>query len=359
MGIFSNLFSFGQKKRASDRVVGIDVGSSSIKVVEVQDRSGVLTLTTYGELQLGPYGGKDIGEIVTLDPKKEQQALIDILRESAVKTRQAVLAIPLASSFITTISLAAEPDEDISPRVRVEARKYIPAQISEVTLDWAEIDTGVDAKEKRSRNVLVAAIENEAMRRFNTLMEFADFGVQPTEIECFSAIRALFKEEETNQVIVDIGAASSKLYIVKQGLLRRMHRVRAGGNIATKRIATILGVSFAEAETLKRDLKAAGESVGDIKRAHQSCYERAFVEFRQAINDYEQTRGEKIDAVYLCGGGALFAGLDKQLKDALACEVRAANPFQKVAYPAFMEDTMLELGRSFAVSLGAALRRFE
>jgi Tfp pilus assembly protein, ATPase PilM len=166
MSILSDLFSLGGKKGGSDRVIGVDIGSSSIKVVELQDRSGVLTLTTYGEIQLGPYDGKAVGETVALDPKKEQEALVDILRESAVKARRAVFAMPLSSSFVTIMSLEAKKDEDLSPRVRVEARKYIPAQINEMTLDWAEIDAGKrEGKERPTRDVLVAAIQNEALRR--------------------------------------------------------------------------------------------------------------------------------------------------------------------------------------------------
>lgn len=359
MKSFSGLLSaFTAKKNSSDRVVGIDIGSSSIKVVEVEDRSGVLTLTTYGELQLGPYDGKEIGQAVTIDPKKEQQALIDIIRESAVKARRAVFAMPLSSSFVTIMSLKASKDEDLSPRVRVEARKYIPVPISEVTIDWAEVEVSAENK-AHTRDVLVAAIQNEALKRFNSLMEFVNLGNPPTEIECFSTLRALFKEEEQDIAIIDIGAMSSKLYISRQGLLQRMHRARAGGALATKRIASVLEVGFEEAEVVKREADSKGAKFRDIQRAHQSCYDRAFSEFRQVIDEYEQSIGTTISAVYLSGGAVQFPGLATQLKSSLDREVMTANPFSKVAYPAFMEDTLTNIGPSFTVALGAALRVFE
>jgi type IV pilus assembly protein PilM len=357
---FSNLLSaFTSKKKNSDRVVGIDIGSSSIKVVEIEDRAGVLTLTTYGELQLGPYDdGKEVGQSVTLDPKKEQQALVDVLRESAVKARSAVFAMPLSSSFVTIMSLKADKDEDLGPRVRVEARKYIPVPIGEVTIDWAEVETSVATK-AHTRDVLVAAIQNEALKRFNALMEFVNLGNPPTEIECFSTLRALFKDEEKDIAIIDIGAVSSKLYIARQGLLQRMHRARAGGALATKRIAGVLEVSFEEAEIAKRATDATSPKFRDIQRAHQSCYDRAFSEFRQVIDEYEQSINTSIANVYVCGGGAQFPGLHAQLKGILEREVTKANPFTKVAYPAFMEDTLVELGQSFTGALGAALRAFD
>lgn len=354
-----NIFSsLATKSTDSKRVVGIDIGSSSIKVVEVQDRDGVLTLTTYGELQLGPYTDQEIGQSVTLEQKKEQQALVDVMRESAVKATNAVFAMPLALSFVTTINFKAEKKEDISSRVRVEARKYIPVPIGEVTLDWAEVDP-LDNKEEGRRDVLVAAIQNEALNRFRILMKFVNLKEPPTEIECFSAIRGVYNEDEKDIALIDIGAVSTKLYIVKNGLLQRIHRVRAGGAIATKRIAGTLDVSFEEAEVIKRNIKKEDKNFPDVKRAHHSCYDRTWKEFRQVLKEYEDTTATKISTVYLTGGGSLFPTTKLSIEEALQKNVSYVNSFNKVSYPAFMEDIISELGPTFHVALGAALRTFE
>ncbi len=355
---FGNLFSGLTKKGGDNRVIGIDIGSSAIKVVEVEERGGVLTLTTYGELQLGPYSSEEIGQSVTLDPKKEQQALVDVMRESAVKATNAVFAMPLASSFVTTINFNAEPKEDISSRVRVEARKYIPVPIGEVTLDWAEIDS-VSKKNSNNRDVLVAAIQNEALNRIKVLMQFVNLKEPPTEIECFSAIRGVYKEEEKDIALIDMGAVSTKMYIARDGLLQRMHRVRAGGAIATKRVASALELSFEEAEIMKRSVKKEDKEFADVKRANHSCYDRAWQEFRQVINEYEETLSTKIEKVYLTGGGSLFPGTKTAVEEALQKKVEYVNTFNKVAYPAFMEDMINELAPTFHVALGSALRVFE
>jgi len=359
MNALSKLF-FGLAEKNADakRVVGIDMGSSSIKVVEVQERNEVLTLTTYGEIQLGPYAGVEIGQSVSLDPKKEQQALVDVIREAAVKTKTSVFAMPLSSSFVTTISFKAEADEDISSRVRVEARKYIPVPIAEVALDWAEIENDSKAEDK-VRNVLVAAIQNEALNRFRVLTQFANLGAPPTEIECFSALRAVYREGEENIAIIDIGAVSSKLYIARKGLLQRMHRVRAGGTIATKRIATTLELPFEAAEVLKRGIDKKDDKFHDVKRAHHSCYDRSLQEFRQVISEYETKQSVLIDIIYLTGGGSLFPTTKQLIEETLQKKVVYVKPFSKVAYPAFMEDMLTELGPSFHVALGAAIRLYE
>jgi len=359
MSSFANLF-FGPTETTSDskRVVGIDMGSSSIKVVEIQERKNVLTLTTYGELQLGPYADKEIGQSVELEQKKEQQALVDIIREAAVKAKGAVLAMPLSSSFVTTINFKAKATDDLSSRVRVEARKYIPVPIVEVALDWAEIESD-QSKDEEERHILVAAIQNEALNRFRVLMQFANLGEPPTEIECFSALRGVYDDDENDVAVIDIGAVSTKLYISRKGLLQRMHRVRSGGAIATKRIAATLDMTFEQAELLKRNISNQDPHFHDVKKANHSCYERALHEFRQVIKEYEENLDTKISKVYLAGGGSLFPTTKTLVAETLMTEVEYVNPFNKVAYPAFMEDMISDLAPSFHVALGSALRVFE
>lgn len=355
--------SFSQGDAQSTSVVGIDIGSSSIKVVELQERKGVVTLSTYGELQLGPYAKKDVGESVVLTSSQEQEALVDVIRESAVKAKKAVFAMPLSSSFITNVTLDAGPQADLAALVRLEARKVIPASLSEVTLDWAEVDVADETKKEDSspqkRSVLIAAIQNAALDRFKTLMQFAGLEQPPTEIECFSAIRSLYTAQDVNMAILDIGANSTKLYLAKNGLLMRIHRIRAGGAIATGRIASVLGVDFETAEIKKQNIDKTSSEFAEIKRAHDSSYERAFREFAQVITEYERVSGVTIPSLYVSGGGAMFPQMDTYIQSIINREVVRAHPFAKVAYPAFMQDTIKEIGPSFSVALGSAVRAFE
>ncbi len=357
MGLIDLFVKATPKPHIHDRVVGIDIGSSAIKVVELEDRDGVVTLTTYGELQLGPYTEKAIGEAVTLTPALERQALIDILRESAVKAKQAVLAIPLSSSFVTTMSIEAPPEEDISGRVRADARKYIPVPIADVTLDWAEISVHED--NQGVRDVLLAAIQNDALKRFMTLMQTVELPAPPTEIECFSAIRAALGSNQEQIAIIDIGATVAKLYLVEAGVLARMHRVPTGGVKVTERLMQERQLSFIDSESLKRTVTIGGTDYGWVEKVTHSTYTKVLREFKQVINEYEKRSGRSIDSVILTGGAVSGFGLVAAIGHELGRPTTLIRPFEKVAYPAFMEDTLTNIGPSFAVALGSALRQFE
>jgi len=350
--------SYSKKAVVPDRVVGIDLGASSIKVVELQNNEDVITLTTYGELQLGPYTDQSVGAVVTISPEKEQQALVDLLRESAVKSSNAVFAMPLSSSFVTIMTLQTEANEDVTPRVNVEARKYIPIPISEVSLDWTEVETR-DVIVKTSRDILLAAIQNDALRRYNTLLHETKLGQPPTEIECFSVLRAVYRPDESDVAVIDIGARVTKIYISKDGLLQRMHRIKGGGSNYTKRIASDLNLSFAEAEERKCTTSSNDETFAELQKLYQAEQQRELREFRQVIEDYEARSGSVIKKVYITGGGVNFPGTVAFIKSHLDREVATLNPFNKVAYPAFMEDLMKEIGPTFTVALGAALRAFD
>lgn len=352
----SVMSSFGGAKKAAHKVVGIDIGSVAMKVVEVENRKGVLTLTTYGELQVGPYVNKDVGESCVLDQEPQKNAVIDILRESAVHAKSAVFAMPLSSSFLTIMSLEAEADEDVSSRIRVEARKYIPVPVTDVTLDWAELTTGGKGK---TRDILLAAIQNDELAKLQALMSSINMNHQPTEIESFSTVRSLFVEGEGSVATIDLGGGTSKLYVTKGGLLQRMHRVRAGGAMVTSRVASLLDVTFAEAELKKREFGKDDREAKDIQKVATSTYERPLMEFKRVIDQYEGKVGEKIERIELTGGVALMTGMKPIVEDTLQREVEFADPFAKLAFPAFMEDTVTSIGPIFSVALGAALRVFE
>ncbi len=134
MSFFSDLLS---KKKKGGSVLGVDVGSSSLKVVQLRKQEGRAVLETYGELALGPYGGADVGQATNLPADKVAETLTDLMREANVTTNDAGISIPFSRSLLTLIELPRRDNQDEQKTViEFEARKYIPVPVSEVQLDW-------------------------------------------------------------------------------------------------------------------------------------------------------------------------------------------------------------------------------
>src|SRR4051812_9943942 len=162
MAFLSSLF----KKESS--VLGVDIGSSAIKVVQIKKKRGRAVLETYGELALGPYAGIEVGRATQLPADKIIEAVKDILRESKTTTGSCGAALPLSSSLITFLSIPPVPEKQIADVVAIEARKYIPVPLSEVLLDYsvipredAYVTDEATKTEKQGMDVLAVAIHNE------------------------------------------------------------------------------------------------------------------------------------------------------------------------------------------------------
>jgi len=129
-------------RKEPDSVIGVDIGSSSIKVVQLRRDKGVAVLETYGEIALGPYAGLEIGQVVSLSTKKIITALQDVIREANVTSKVGGISIPFTSSLVTMIRMPALPVEQLEKMIPIEARKYIPVPINEVSLDWFIVPEG-------------------------------------------------------------------------------------------------------------------------------------------------------------------------------------------------------------------------
>jgi len=337
-------------------IIGVDMGASAIKLVQLHSEEGVPTLDTYGELQLGPYGESDVGNTVSLENKRLMEAFVDIIRESSITGSNAALSISYATSFATTLIVDAVDEEAIAKLVPIEARKYIPVQLSEVTLDWFTL--GVNEETKQTKLFLVA-IHNDGFAQSKTILSGVGLSLAYAELEPFSATRAALSEARTSAAIVDLGASATKLYIVENGTMQKTHSVTTGGVALTSALAGALGVSFKDAEGQKRThgLRAAEESA-TVSKTLQKELDRVTHELSRVIGDYEKEKGAQLSSIVLTGGGAEMVGMLEYMQDTLQRKTFLGAPFNKVAYPAFLEDSLKAAGPSFTVAIGAALRQF-
>lgn len=369
----AKVFNLGGLTGEDAGVVGVDIGSSSIKVVQLKRLRSSAALETYGELQLGPYANVEIGRATNLDPARLSEALVDIVREASVSSKKIALGISYSSSFMAVLSLPAADEGQLASMVPIEARKYVPVPINEVTIDWFVIPesrgsgtgtnkgdqkTGTQSPNKNApTRVLLAAIHNEALGKYRTVAKNAALSTAFTEIEVFSTIRSSVLEDDGVVVLLDLGAATTKLYVVDGGIVQRTHSMTVGSQDMTLSLSRALELSVADAEELKRQvgLSDAGNDPR-IKQSLNFTLERILNESRRVMTAYESTMKTKISKVILTGGGVLLKELPAYVKVYFERDVVLADPFSKVEYPAFLEDTLKEAGPSFGVAIGVALR---
>lgn len=352
---FLNNDTVSSVKRAG--VIGVDIGSSALKIVQLKDVKGTPTLETYGELQLGPYEGVDLGRGTHLPPAKMIEALVDILREAGATGKDAAFALSYNSSFTTTISIPTLDQERISTMIPVEARKYIPISLAKVTLDWFPVATNVSEK---TTQVLISAIFNDALSRYESIMRESNLNTVSSEIEIFSSIRSILSPKDDSVAILDCGATSTRLYIVKRGVVVKTHSVLLSGVELTKALSEGIGVEFSKAEELKREVGLGGrENDPRIQKTLVQTLERGLREIHTVVKRYEEKESINLEKVVLSGSSSLLYGMQTFVQDMFSRPVTSADPFSKVAYPAFLEDTLKEAGPSFAVAVGVALSAFQ
>ena len=365
---------FGGAKEAT--ALGIDIGASSVKIVQIRASRGTAILETYGEIALGPYGTAAIGKAVKITPERTAEALTDLMREANVTARTGGLSIPFSSSLVTILDLPKVDAETLKRVVPIEARKYIPLPISEVTLDWFVIpaDEGENSSafdqlqapapiRAKGQEVLIVAIHNDILSNYQTIAAAAGITVNFYEIEIFSAIRSSIGHGIAPILVVDLGASTTKMYVVERGVVRMTHLVTAGGMHMTENLARSLDWEFEKAERVKRELglidsNAYSTDENDkIKTALLSTLGRVFSEIDRVLLSYGQRYNKNVSHVLLTGGGATLPGLSEQAKLSLHAEVEIADPFSHTEAPAFLEGVLREIGPGFAVSVGLALRK--
>lgn len=357
-------------------VVGIDIGASAVKVVQLRSSHGVAVLETYGEIALAPYAKMSIGKVVKLTPEQTAAALLDLIKEANVTASTGGISIPFASSLISILDLPKIDDKQLARMIPIEARKYIPVPVDEVTLDWFVIpqdeeQDAFDRVEQKTplhavgQEVLLVAIHNDTIKNYQTIAQTANITIDFFEIEIFSTVRSSLSHGIAPVLVVDFGAATTKMYIVERGVVRLSHLMTSGGQHMTETMSHALNWDFEKAERIKREqglIASTAYSPDEnekVKTALLSTLSRMFSEINRVLLSYGQRYNKHVSHVVLTGGGASLPGLIEAAHESLSVEVEIAAPFSRTESPAFLDEVLREIGPGFAVSLGLALRNLK
>jgi type IV pilus assembly protein PilM len=368
--IMSELHISGGSSTSSsaDQAVGVDVGTTSIKLVELKKKNGRAVLETYSTLALAPYANLDIGATTNLGTDPLGKAITDALREGSIVTKNAAFSIPSSASLIFLLDLPGSiTEKELPDIVPTEARKYIPVPISEVTLDYWVIphkqqgfynDSSDPSTVPAKSEVLTVAIHNETLSKYREIAKSSGLDADMFEIEVFSSIRSTFAHELSAVLLMDFGASKTKLSIVEYGIVRSFHIVNRGSFDLTNSIMRSLSIPFARAEEMKRDIGLLGNG-NDRAMSDGLRLDVDYIlsETSNVIQAFERKYNKPISKVILTGAGSLLPGFRARAAEVFRTEVDYGNPFDKVEVPEFVAKVLAETGPEFAVALGLALRK--
>ena len=367
------VFSFREK----GAILGVDIGSSSIKVALIEKVEEKVILRNYGEMALGPSAELAVGQATNLPPEKIALALRDLLKETKISSTRTFIAIPFNASLLSVIELPDVGQKELNSMIPIEARRYIPVPITEVSLDWwvlpkrnaghsqgAAKATGDGVEKSEGKvEVIIAAIHNEVISKFESIKRDAQLpgGQSHFEIEIFSTLRAVVGRDLAPILVIDIGAGSTKLALVDEGVVRASHVISMGGQDITLGLARSQDIPFAQAEELKRRVGMVGDNEGrDVLAVAELLFSNVMSETLRFVGSYEHKHGIKVSKIILVGGGSRLQGVEKIITQSFpSVTVLHGDPFARVDAPEFLAKTLKEIGPNFATALGVALKGLE
>lgn len=339
--------------------VGINIGSESVKVVQLRKERERAILETYGELQSARYFQKEAasaaGGFAGHSDQNVADMLTDVIREANVTAKRAVFSIPSTSSFITVIHLPLLSQSEIAAAIPFEVKKYVPIPTQEVVLDWQIIEE--DAVEKRT-DVLLVAVPRDIVAKCQRIGELMKIDVEAVEIESFSLIRSLLAADRGVTALIQWGAVATTVTVVDERRIRVSHNIGRGSREMTATLARSLGVTAERAESLKKEIGLSeSPEHREIVEIITPMVDGILTDIERAVVAYNRGAKRKIDKIVLTGGGAGLIGLVGHVAKHFGLETSIGNPFARTVFPAFLQGTLKEIAPGFAVAVGLALRQ--
>jgi type IV pilus assembly protein PilM len=348
---------FGKEKG----LVGVDIGSSAVKAVEL--KVGGKGGDEYQLLNIGlePLPPEAIVDGAIMDSGVVIDAVQNLFLDNRIKTAEVATGVSGNAVIVKKISLPQMSEEELAESIHWEAEQYIPFDIQDVSLDYEVVE---GAAAGGNMDVLLVAVKKDKISEYTSAITQA--GRNPTIVDV--DVFALQNCYEINYVpdpgrvvaLLNIGASIMNINVVKDGSSTFNRDIAVGGNQYTDAIQKDLNLSFEQAEALKRGEQVEDASPESLTPILQAVSENIATEIQRTFDFFRATSQEdRVDQIYLSGGTAKVHGLRDLLQDRLDAPVELLNPFLNVRFnekdfdPAFLDD----IGPSAAIAVGLAVRR--
>jgi len=343
--------------RGEEPYLSVDIGSSSIKVIEIRGSIGQLHLTKAAILPTPPSAIQNNMVYETVAVAEATRALIE---SHGIRTRKVITAVPGPAVIIKRVTLPAQSERELENTILFEAGNFIPEDLENVNLDYQITDYLDDGKRME---VLLVAAKKDIVASYTETVRAA--GLMPVIIDVdYFALENMFEvnyEAAPDRVIalVNIGARYSSINILKGGRSTFTGDVPVGGRDITEALMRDLSITAEEAEALKAGAATATVPADQAATVSGSAAGALIEEIHHALSFFwTAATDETIDAVYLSGGVARMPGLAQQLSERVQAPVEIANPFAHIDIdPAIDSPELRQQAPEFAVAMGLGVRR--
>lgn len=347
------MFFLSKKKE----VIGIDIGSSSVKLLQLKEQKGVFTLLNAGII---PLPSEAIVDNTLMDSSLIVDAVKKLVASLGVKVKDVACSISGNSVIIRKIVLPAMSAEELEEQITWEAEQYIPFDINDVNIDFQILSP--DIVDPAKMNVLLVASKKDIINDYVVVFSEAGLQLSVVDVDSFAVQNAFeinheVKPEEVN-ALVNIGASIMNINVVKNGITLFTRDVQMGGNLYTEEIQKQMGVGGADAESMKMLVHETQDKnlIDVISKVNETITQ----EIRRSLDFYNSTANDdRVSGVYLSGGCSKVLNLDNAIGEKLGLPVGKINPFAKLKYNEkdFDPEYLQEIGPFMAVTVGLAIRR--
>lgn len=345
--------------------IGIDIGTQSVKIVEIQKKDKVYNISNYAiwdddldhSIQERNSNYESTSEYIS-------EIILNLLKTSNIHTKECYICIPSYLAFSALIDIPIMSIEELTKAIPLEASKYIPTSVDEVQIDWIVLGNSL---QPNSLEVLLIAVPNEVINKYLTIVNLLDLNIKGFELDIFSQIRST-NLNNVPTLIIDIGARSSMVSIVneKQQLLITKSFDFGGNQITNQIMLFNEGIDISEAETLKKQNGLIGDDKSIVDIISQTYNNFILQNVDIVINDYYKKHTKNIEEVIVVGGTSRIRGIAEYTENILKqtdnrlinIKTFIGSPNSSIKITTDIQNMFVEkIWQDLSLSIGVALKK--
>jgi type IV pilus assembly protein PilM len=339
-------------------IVGLDIGSSCIKAVELKKSRGEIEVAHIG---VEPLASDIVVDSMIVDSGSVSSAISKIFNENSIKSKAVATSVSGHSVIVKKITIPSMDDSDLAGSITSEAAQHIPFDIADVNVDYQILSDDTSGPQM---DVLLVAVKKDKILNYTNVLSLAGKSPAVVDIDAFALQNCYeynYEPASTSTVaLLNLGASVMNINIVKGTTPLFTRDVSVGGNQYTDSLQKELDLSFDDAERLKLGQKVGTVSEDAKMPILQQVTEIIVLEIQKTFDFFRATAaGEHIERIYLAGGSSRVPGLMEALRQEFSLPVELLNPFQRIGSTNVASDLIDQNGGQLAVAVGLALRSFD